>query len=75
MNMKEENIWKEMEKEMEEDLRKKYKHTGTAYQNPPTAEESLGMLKNSNPFEAVFMFVKYAIKHFIKQPHKSEYKG
>ena len=42
---------------------------------PPTAEESLGMLKNSNPFEAVFMFVKYAIKHFIKQPHKSEYKG
>ena len=28
---------------MEEDLRKKYKHTGTAYQNPPTAEESLGI--------------------------------
>ena len=60
-----------MEKEMEEDLRKKYKHTGTAYQEPPTAEESLDMLKNSNLFEAVFMFVKYAIKHFIKQMHKS----
>ena len=70
MNMEERSkigIWEEME----EDLRKKYKQPGRAYQEPPTAEESLDMLKNSNLFEAVFMFVKYPIKHFIKQMHKS----
>lgn len=58
-----EDIWKEME----EDLRKKCAQTGRAYEEPLTAEESLDMLENSNPFEAVFMFMKYAIKHYIKQ--------
>ena len=66
-----EDIWKEME----EDLRKKYKQTGS--QKPltakeiPTATELLDMLEDSNPFKATFMFMKYAIKHFIKQMHKS----
>ena len=58
MNMEERSkigIWEEME----EDLRKKYKQPGRAYQEPPTAEESLDRLE-----EIGELFVKYAKKLF-----------
>jgi hypothetical protein len=57
------DIWEEME----EDLRKKYKQAEKGYQKPPTAKETLDMLNDINPISFAFNFMKYTIKHFIKQ--------
>lgn len=62
MNMEEEDIWKEME----EDLRKKYKQTGKGYQQPNPIMKVYAM-EAMGPLSAIFIFTKYVIKHYIKQ--------
>lgn len=62
------DIWEEME----EDMKKKYKQTMKKdYKEPQsqylTAEERLNNMANVEVFTAIYMFMKYSIKHFIKQ--------
>lgn len=56
------DIWEEME----EDLRKKYKQAEKGYQKPPPIMKVFA-IDEVNIFEVGFIFMKYAIKHFIKQ--------
>ena len=56
------NIWEEME----EDMGKKYGHTEKGYQKPPAIMEVYAM-QDVNIFEVIFVFMKYVIKHCIKQ--------